>query len=60
MLGAMDVLMIMNLGEDQKGLKEGQYFKEKKLGRSQQEKAKSESTSSPPQSLGPVYTKMEA
>jgi hypothetical protein len=55
----MDVLMIRNLGEDQKGLEKGQYIKEEKLGRSQQEKAKSDSTSSPPQSSGPVCTKID-
>jgi hypothetical protein len=42
-LGAMDVLMIRNLGEDQQGLGRGQHVKEEKLGRSQQEKAKSDS-----------------
>jgi hypothetical protein len=56
----MDVLMIMNLEEDHQGLKKGQDIKEEKLGRSQHEKAKSNSTSSPPRSLGPVYTKMDA
>jgi hypothetical protein len=52
----MDVLKIRNLGEDQKGLGKGQGVKEEKLGRSQQEKAKSDSTSPPPLSQGPVYT----
>ena len=52
--------MIRNLGEDQRGLEKGQYIKEEKLGRSQQEKAKFDSTSSPPQSLGPVCTKTDA
>jgi hypothetical protein len=52
--------MIRNLGEDQQGLGKGQDVKEEKLGRSQQEKAKSDSTSSPPRSLGPVCTKMDA
>jgi hypothetical protein len=56
----MDVLMIRNLGEDQKGLGRGQYVKEEKLGRSQQEKAKSDSTTSPPRSPGPVCTKTNA
>jgi hypothetical protein len=59
MLDAMDVLMIRNLGEDQRGLEKGQYIKEEKLGRSQQEKAKSDSTSSPPRSSGSVCTKMD-
>jgi hypothetical protein len=60
MLGAMDVLMISNLGEDQQGLEKGQDIKEEKLGRSQQEKSKSESTSSPPWSSELVCTKTDA
>jgi hypothetical protein len=32
MLGAMDVLMIRNLGEDQQGLEKGKDIKEEKLG----------------------------
>jgi hypothetical protein len=44
----MDVLMIRNLGEDHQGLIKGQDVKEEKLGHSQQEKAKFDSTSSPP------------
>jgi hypothetical protein len=59
-LGAMDVLMIRNLGEDQQGLEKGQDIKEENLGHSQQEKAKSDSTSSPPQSSGSVCTKTNA
>jgi hypothetical protein len=58
--GAMDVLMIRNLGDDQKGLGKEQDVKEEKLGRSQQEKVRSDSTSSPPQTLGLVCTKMDA
>jgi hypothetical protein len=47
--------MIRNLGEDHQGLVKYQDVKEEKLGRSQQqEKAKSDSTSSPPRSLGPA------
>ena len=57
-LCAMDVLMIRNLGKGHKGLRKGQDVKKEKLGRSQQEKAKS--TSSPPWSLGPFCTKMDA
>jgi hypothetical protein len=60
MLGVMDILMIRNLGEDQQGLRKGQYVKEEKLGRSQQEKAKSDSTLSPPRRPGLVCTKMDA
>jgi hypothetical protein len=55
-LGAMDVLMIRNLREDQQGLEQSQDVKEE-LGRSQQEKAMSASTLSPPRSPGPVCTK---
>jgi hypothetical protein len=47
-LCAMDVLMIRNFGEDHQGLGKGQDIKEEKIGRSQQEKAKSDSTSSLP------------
>jgi hypothetical protein len=44
----MDVLMIRNLVENHQGLEKCQDVKEEKLGCSQQEKAKSDSTSSPP------------
>jgi hypothetical protein len=56
-LDALDVLMIRNLGEDQQGFEKGQDVNEKKLVRSQQEKVKSDSTSSPPRSPRPVCTK---
>jgi hypothetical protein len=59
-LGAMDVLMIRNLGENHQGLGKGQDVKEEKLGHSQQEKVKSDSTSSPPWSTGPACTKTDA
>jgi hypothetical protein len=59
-LCAMDVFIIRNLGEDHQGLGKGQDVKEEKLGRLQQEKAKSDSTSSPPRSPGPVCTKTNA
>jgi hypothetical protein len=52
--------MIRNHGEDQQGLGKGQGVKEEKLECSQQEEAKSDSTSSPPRSLGPVCTKTDA
>jgi hypothetical protein len=55
----MDVLMIRNLEEDHIGLEKCQHVKEENLGHSQQEKAKSDSTSSPPRSPGPVCTKMD-
>jgi hypothetical protein len=51
--------MIRNLEEDQQGLGKGQDVKDNKLGRSEQEKTKSDSTSSPPQSPGSVCTKMD-
>jgi hypothetical protein len=56
-LCVMEVLMIRNLGEDHQGLGKSQDIKEEKLGRSQQKKAKSDSTSSPPRSSGPVSLK---
>jgi hypothetical protein len=58
-LCAMDVLMVRNLGEDHQGLGKGQDIKEEKIGRSQQEKAKSDSTSSPSRSPRLVYTKTD-
>jgi hypothetical protein len=51
--------MIRNLGEDHQGLDKCQYVKEEKVGRSQQEKTKFDSTSSPPRSLGLVCTKTD-
>jgi hypothetical protein len=56
----MHVLMIRNHGEDYQGHGNRQGVKEEKLGRSQQKKAKSNSTSSPPWSLELVCTKMDA
>jgi hypothetical protein len=53
-------LMSRNLGEDQQGLGKGQYVNEDKLGCSQQEKGKTDSTSSSPLSPGPVCTKTDA
>jgi hypothetical protein len=55
----MDVLMIRNFGEDHQRLIKWQDVKEEKLGRSQQEMPKSDSTSSPPCSLRRVDTKMD-
>jgi hypothetical protein len=52
--------MIRNHGEDKQGLWTGQDVKEENLGRPQQEKVKSNSTSSPPRSLGVVCTKTDA
>jgi hypothetical protein len=59
-LVVMDVLMIRNLENDQQGLGKGQDVKEEKLGCSQQEKAKSDSTSSPPRRPRPVCTKTDS
>jgi hypothetical protein len=59
MLCAMNVLIFRNLGEDHQGLGKCKEVKEEKLGRSQQEKAKSDSTSSPPRIPRPVCTKMD-
>jgi hypothetical protein len=56
----MNGLMITNLGEDQQGLEKWQDIKEEKLGRPQQEKVNSDSTSSTPWSSRPVCTKMDA
>jgi hypothetical protein len=55
----MHVFMIRNHSEDKQGLGKGQGVKEK-LGRLQQEEAKSNSTCSPPQSSGPVCTQNDA
>jgi hypothetical protein len=55
----MDVLIIRNLGEEQQGLGKGQYVKEEKLGCSQQERVKFDSTLSLPYCLGPFYTKTD-
>jgi hypothetical protein len=46
--------------EDQQGLGKGQDVKEEKLGRSRQEGAKSDSTSSPARSPRLVCTKTDA
>jgi hypothetical protein len=59
MICAMYILMIRNLVEDHKILGKGHDVNEEKLERSQQEKAKSNSTSSPPRSPGPICTKMD-
>jgi hypothetical protein len=59
-LGAMYVLMIRNLGEDQQGLGKGQNVKEDRLGRLRQEGAKSDSSSSLARIARPVCTKTDA
>jgi hypothetical protein len=57
-LGAMDVLMIRNLGEDQKGL--GKGLEEEEQGRHNRKKIKSDSAATPSRVPGPVCTKMDA
>jgi hypothetical protein len=60
-LGAMDVLMIRNLGEDQKGLGKGLGFEEEEeQGRHNRKKIKSDSAATPSRVPGPVCTKMDA
>jgi hypothetical protein len=59
-LCAMVVFMIRNLGANHQGLGKCQDVKEEKLGYSQQKKAKSDSTSSPPRSPRSVCTKTNA
>jgi hypothetical protein len=56
----MHILMIRNHEEDQQGLGKGQGVKEEKLGCSQQEEVKSDSTSSLPCCPRPLCTKMDA
>jgi hypothetical protein len=60
MLCVLDVLTISNLREDYQGLGNRQDVNKEKLGRSEQEKVKSHSTSSPPRSLGSICIKMDA
>jgi hypothetical protein len=60
MLGAMDVLMIRNLGEDQQGLGKGLGVEEEKQGRHKRKEIKSDSAATPSRVSGPVCTKMDA
>jgi hypothetical protein len=60
-LGAMDVLMIRNLGEDQQGL--GKVLgveEEQQQGRHNRKEIKSDSAATPSRVPGPVCTKMDA
>jgi hypothetical protein len=59
-LGAMDVLMIRNFGEDQQGLEKGLGVEEEQQGRHNRKEIKSDSAATPSRVPGPVYTKMDA
>jgi hypothetical protein len=59
-LGAMDVLMIRNLGEDQQGLGKGLGVEEEQQGRHNRKEIKSDSAATPSRVPGPVCTKMDA
>jgi hypothetical protein len=59
-LGAMDVLMIRNLGEDQRGLGKGLCVEEEQQGRHNRKEIKSDSAATPSRVPGPVCTKMDA
>jgi hypothetical protein len=59
MLGTMDVLMIRNLGENQKGLGNDLGVEEEEQGRHNRKEIKSDSTPTPSRVPGPVYTKMD-
>jgi hypothetical protein len=59
-LGAMDVLIIRNLGEDQQGLGKGLGVEEEQQGRHNRKEIKSDSVATPSRVPGPVCTKMDA
>jgi hypothetical protein len=59
-LGAMDVLMIRNFGEDQQGLGKGLGVEEEHQGRHNRKEIKSDSAATPSRVPGPVCTKMDA
>jgi hypothetical protein len=59
-LGAMDVLMIRNLEEDQQGLGKGLGVEEEQQGRHNRKEIKSDSAATPSRVPGPVCTKMDA
>jgi hypothetical protein len=59
-LGAMDVLMIRNLGEDQQGLGKGLGVEEEQQGHHNRKEIKSDSAPTPSRVPGPVCTKMDA
>jgi hypothetical protein len=58
-LGAMDVLMIRNLGEDQQGLGKDLGVEEEQQGRHNRKEIKSDSAATPSRVPGPVCTKMD-
>jgi hypothetical protein len=58
-LGAMDVLMIRNLGEDQKGLGKGLGVEEDQQGCHNRKDIKSDSVATPSRVPEPVCTKMD-
>jgi hypothetical protein len=59
-LGAMDVLMIRNLGQDQQGLWKGLGVEEEQQGRHNRKEIKSDSAATPSRVPGPVCTKIDA
>jgi hypothetical protein len=59
-LGAMDVLMFRNLGEDQQGLGKGLGVEEEQQGRHNRKEIKSDSAATPSRVPGLVCTKMDA
>jgi hypothetical protein len=59
-LGAMDVLMIRNFGEDQQGLGKGLGVEEEQQRRHNRKEIKSDSATTPSRVLRPVCTKMDA
>jgi hypothetical protein len=59
-LGAMDVLMIRNFGEDQQGFGKGLGVEEEQQGRHNRKEIKSDSAATPSRVPGPVCTKMDA
>jgi hypothetical protein len=59
-LGAMDVLMIRNLGEEQQGLGKGLGVEEEQQGCHNRKEIKSDSAATPSRVPGLVCTKMDA
>jgi hypothetical protein len=59
-LGAMNVLMIRNFGEDRQGLRKDLGVEEEQQGRHNRKEIKSDSAATPSRVPGPVYTKMDA
>jgi hypothetical protein len=59
-LGAMDVLMIRYLGEDQQGLGKAKVLRRRSKGGHNRKEIKSDSAATPSRVPGPVYTKMDA